>query len=565
MAIVKALPTVIINIILLKKILQIIISGTDLYKIFWWLGISFAIVVVIEGVNEILENYIYSMMRIKIHTKIQTDLFDKGTKLDMRGFDNSDFYNEVLSAVPRAEDIAYHSLNTMAGGLERVVQIVLISSVFLQINWIYLVYVLCGVIFTLALNPVLVKLNKKQQAELIPVRRKKNYFSNVFHSISTAKELRLFGGFDEVLGTYLGESYSQNKSILKKHVRIQWKISALQSAVCGLVLSSYLVLITLGYSILVTGTGSLSDFAPVYNGVNTIMAALFYLVGPFISVLLSQVVHIDNFKKFLALKPSLPCGTLTPNLNENLNISMNNVSFSYHENQKCVLNNLNIKIETGKKYAIVGENGAGKSTLLKLILRLYDPHMGVITLSDTAISEYILNDYRSLFSTVFQDILIIPASLGCNVSLDTDYNDEMANSALELSGFNNSVDNYELSRSLLRDFDNNGLLLSGGQWQRVALSRALYKNSPIIIMDEASSALDPQAEYNLNQVMQNTCKDKTIIFISHRLTTTKQADHIFYIKNGELTEQGTHKELLQKEGCYANMWKAQTKNYLGLG
>lgn len=292
----------------------------------------------------------------------------------------------------------------------------------------------------------------------------------------------------------------------------------------------------------------------------TLLASLFYLTGPFVQRLSSQLVYVEQFKRFLSQKPTITGGKLKPDGASE--IAMENVSFSYSGNKNNVLNSLNITLQPGKKYAIVGENGAGKSTLIKLLLRLYGPASGSISLAKIPVEQYDLDQYRSMFSTVFQETLIVPTALGCNISMDECYDSDKANAALNKSGLDEISEKYELSHQVLKDFDSNGIIFSGGQNQRLALSRAFYNDAEIIIMDEPSAALDPYAEYSLNMTLQRGGGGKTIIFVSHRLTTTKFADCIFYMSNGKIMEQGSHEQLLQKNGYYANMWNTQARDYL---
>ena len=208
----------------------------------------------------------------------------------------------------------------------------------------------------------------------------------------------------------------------------------------------------------------------------------------------------------------------------------------------------------------MGYNGAGKTTLTNLLLRLYDVSSGEILIGGRNIREETLESHRARFAAVFQDFQIFAASLGENVSLSREVDEKEAKSALRHSGFNKRLPGG-LDAQLLREFDDGGFMLSGGEAQKVAVSRAFYKKCPYVIMDEPSANLDPIAEHDLNNAMMEAAKDKTVIFISHRLSTTRNADRIYVIENGTIAESGTHDELMELGGKYAYMFKLQAEKY----
>jgi ATP-binding cassette subfamily B protein len=248
-------------------------------------------------------------------------------------------------------------------------------------------------------------------------------------------------------------------------------------------------------------------------------------------------------------------------------IRFEDVSFAYTENGKRILNHVNLTIHPEEKIALVGYNGAGKTTLIKLLMRLYDPTEGRITLDGVDIRDYKVEEYRERIGTIFQDYRIYAATVEENVWMDvspTDGNEERMSLALRHSGFEDKVAELEngLHTQLTREFDEAGVGLSGGESQKLATARVFYKESDLIILDEPSSALDPIAEYQLNRSMTKAAKDKSVIFISHRLSTTRHADRIFMLEKGAVIEEGTHEQLLEMDGKYARMWEVQASKYV---
>ena len=249
-------------------------------------------------------------------------------------------------------------------------------------------------------------------------------------------------------------------------------------------------------------------------------------------------------------------------------IELKNVSFAYGKSEQMQIKNLDLKINPGEKIALVGYNGAGKTTLVKLLMRLYDVKEGVIEADGCDIKDYDVKKYRDTIGTVFQDFQIFAGTVKENVILDVSENadEEKVKQALDDSGLIGRIKRFKngLETDLTTEFSKSGVNLSGGESQKLAISRVFYKDAGLMILDEPSSALDPIAEYQLNHAMLGATKDKTVIFISHRLSTTRIADRIIMLENGSIVEQGSHDELLKMNGKYAQMWKVQAGAYIAV-
>ena len=247
-------------------------------------------------------------------------------------------------------------------------------------------------------------------------------------------------------------------------------------------------------------------------------------------------------------------------------LELKNISFSYEGSDKKVLNNVSITVRPGEKIALVGHNGAGKSTLVKLILRLYDPTEGEISLDGDNIKQLKLKEYRDMFATVFQDCKPVALSVKENVVMGpaSDIDDEKVIEALK------KADVYEkictlpegINTPLTKEFYEHGAVFSGGESQKLSLAHAFYKNSPFIVLDEPTSAMDPIAEYKMYERMAQASENKGVIFISHRLSSAVVADRIYMLENGEVIESGSHRELMMLDGKYADMFRKQAENYI---
>ncbi|NLC43621.1 MAG: ATP-binding cassette domain-containing protein, partial [Clostridiales bacterium] len=245
-------------------------------------------------------------------------------------------------------------------------------------------------------------------------------------------------------------------------------------------------------------------------------------------------------------------------------IEFHNVSFKYPSSDTYALRNVSIKLKIGERLAVVGMNGSGKTTFIKLLCRLYDPTEGKITLNSIDIRKYDYAEYMSLFSVVFQDFKLFSFSLGQNVAATTDYNREKVEECLKEAGFSeryNGMVNRDKT-TLYKDFDDKGVEVSGGEAQKIALARALYKNAPFIVLDEPTAALDPIAEYEVYSKFNEIVGTKTAIYISHRLSSCRFCDDIAVFHEGRVIQRGDHDTLVTDiNGKYHELWYAQADYY----
>lgn len=274
-------------------------------------------------------------------------------------------------------------------------------------------------------------------------------------------------------------------------------------------------------------------------------------------------METDDFRSFLDTAEKYETGLPLPE--GRLTFEFRHVSYRYKGAEDYALKDLNLTLEAGRRLAIVGMNGAGKTTLIKLLLRLYDPTEGEILLNGTDIRKFRRSDYYRLFSPVFQDVKLFAFPMSENVSMlppeNTDRN--LAQKCLERSGLGEKLKSLPdgVDTQLLKVLYDDGVDLSGGEKQKLALARALYKNAPVVVLDEPTAALDPLAEYELYRSFDGMIQDKSAVYISHRLSSTRFCDKVAMFIGGELVEYGTHEELLAKGGEYAKMFEIQAQYY----
>lgn len=249
---------------------------------------------------------------------------------------------------------------------------------------------------------------------------------------------------------------------------------------------------------------------------------------------------------------------------ESTEIEFKNVSFKYPETDDYILKNVNIKIHNNERVAIVGANGAGKTTFIKLLCRMYDVTQGEILLNGINVNNYDYKEYQKLITSVFQDFKLLSVSLGNNITSFNDINESFLNEISNISGVKDFLDTHEQKYDTLlyRNYDETGVEPSGGEQQKIAIARALYKGTPIVILDEPTAALDPIAEYEIYNHFHNMVKNKTAIYISHRLSACRFCSRILVFAGGGIQEDGSHDELMKLNGVYANMFNIQANQYL---
>ena len=240
------------------------------------------------------------------------------------------------------------------------------------------------------------------------------------------------------------------------------------------------------------------------------------------------------------------------------------VTFKYPNTDAYALRHVNLRFRVGEKLAVVGMNGSGKTTFIKLLCRLYDPTEGEIRLNGVDIRKYDYDEYMAIFSVVFQDFQLFAYSLGQNVAASAEYDAKRAEACLREAGFEERLSSMPkgLDTSLYQDFDKNGIEISGGEAQKIAIARALYKNAPFIVLDEPTAALDPVSEYEVYRRFGEISGGKTAIYISHRLASCRFCDEILVFHEGQIVQHGAHEALLaQENGKYAELWNAQAQYY----
>ena len=532
------------GIIFLEHVLGIryVLHCAEFHEPFWKAFAYIGAILLINMIQIIPDGYFIHGWTYKakpmLYRSLKEKMYEKAAEIDLSCYDDPKYYNDFVLAVAEAEssiDRFLKMCNRMVPGI----------TVIVTTGAFYIMTDATGILFVLA-SFVL------------------RFF--VFYLNDYAKELRLHPKVGDKLEKEFEET---NDEIAKEQKRVGLKRTFLnftRDYVVGDFIMDGLYITYLVFKATVLKSLAYSDAVVLFNRTSSLRRG-FANIADVVPMAQENSLYIDKIRAFLDYKPKMELNVGETVPSNNAELSLKHVSFKYSEDADETLKDITLKVKPGEKIAIVGYNGAGKTTLIKLLMRLYDPTEGTITYHGKDIKDYKPCDYRRRIGVVFQDYQMYGATLLENVLMTDskagDYSEEAAKEALERAGFSKRLQTlpHSLDTQVTTEFDKDGINFSGGESQKIAISRAFYKDADILIMDEPSSALDPIAEYELNKAMESAAKGKTVFYISHRLSTTRDADRIILLEKGCIVEEGTHESLLEMNGKYAEMWRVQAGRY----
>lgn len=499
---------------------------------------------------------------------VEKKRMDKLFHTDLKNMESPDFLDyaqRAKTALNRGKGfhgVLYQSRNFIAQGTLMILSAALIGIQNLLMMIIFIV-ISFGIV---KISSFFTKRDKiKFSDAMAPTWRKMNYLESTTKNFDFAKDIRLFNMSNAFFNQLSGVNETYKELNRKHHNRmVLWEVS-LGSV---LIVQKILMYTWLVYNV-VTGAYQISDFVLYVGLVSTFHASVGY-VNWIYSDMRTNSLMINDYRNFVDWKEDRETadekdGHITEINLDKFEFRFENVSFKYPGHDNYVLKNVNLTIKNGAKLAVVGVNGAGKTTFIKLMMKLYEPSEGRILLNDVDIKEYNREEYFKLFSPVFQNVECFAMPIYQNISFaevdKTDMN--KINEVLEQSGLSEKINSYEkgIHTNLLKIFDKEGIDLSGGEKQRLAMARALYKDGKVIILDEPTAALDALAEDRMYREFENMIYGKTAVFISHRLGSTRFCDKIAMFEDGTIVEEGTHEELMAKNGKYAYMFGIQSQYY----
>ncbi len=550
-------------------VLTVAEEGGDFRKILWCMGILMTAIAISTVTFAIYKHYVFPRGKQILYQALRMEIYEKAKEIDLSCYDDKDFYETFILATEETDRCMDRYLVFETSIIARLFGVTCSVCYCAYINPAALLVL--AVILPLELLCVIQE-NKKTVAarmERVTHEQKREYGNRVFYLSDYAGELRLYPQMKDKCRADYTNANDKIKAVNKKYGKQLFGYSLLHDVVLSRVVKDGAVWTLLLYQMLVLRIVSGAQLITSRNCVLRISASVEIIVGSLRSMA-ENAAYIYRIRQFLQME-----STIVSNKNEAVpagsgSLSVEHVDFGYLAG-KQVLNDVTFSVEPRQKIALVGYNGSGKTTLVKLLLRLYDPLSGRICYHGKDIRDYEVMDYRRSIGSVFQDFKIYAATLKENVLMDVENGSREENYEVEKALYEAHFtleDNrlsYQVETPLTTEFEKDGVNLSGGEAQKVAIARTLYRKQDMIIMDEPSSALDPLAEYRLNQELNEIAKDKTVIFISHRLSTVRDADCIYMMEKGRIVEKGTHEELVGANGKYAAMWRIQAGLYADAG
>ena len=550
-----------ILILAMPVVLDAILAGVAISTLIISLVGILSLSLLIDIIFSISESSYASKKEVVIKTALQREIYFKTIEIDIQRYDDPGFYNEFILSSSNYGAKALEFIRTIKILLQNMIIWFFTSAFILQYDFVVVLLVLFAFLGGLMINIIFKKACFKMDVITTPLRRQRDYFHRVFYEPRYAKDLRIHDGLKNTL---ISGYKRANKNLLHVNLKAAPKFTLLyilQHYFFSVFVYKGLILFYLGYRFFVTGDINIAAFFALYNTVAP-LSDIFSSIKNSISDFASNSCYFKKIKEFFETQSIFGTEVNKSEMASLEKIEVKDLSFSYMNESKRIIDNISFAINKGDRIAIVGQNGAGKTTLIKLLLRLYDYNEGEIFYNGKCIRSLSLDKYRKGFSTIFQDYKLFAFTVENNVSMTNDSDESLVREALTTAGIGEKIESLEAGiKTYVTSEYENGVDFSGGERQKIAIARNYYKKNKIIILDEPSAALDALSEKKLYQdILDKT--DDTVIFISHRLSTTINCKKIFVLDKGKIVEHGTHEELLLADGIYSNMFKIQSQGYL---
>lgn len=522
-------------------------------------------------------------LRDSIRYRMQRDVADKAVRLDYQDLEKQETMQILAAALEGEKEsggVYWFSdkLGTLLGDAASIVYAFIVLLPVLATSggetengfaWIVQSQGVIYFIFLLNLLSMIVFLrisrkgNERQyrlyEESLDAVRKDSYFYREILSKYQTGKEIRIYG-LKDLLMRDMTAVWQEKCDIQARKMALQEKVSIQYQAVQAILLAfSYVVIGVRGTSGMITG----ADVVKYVSALTALGGACRYMIEHFETVLLNMQ-YLHHYYEYLHLPNRKETGTVSTKdlAGQELTFTLEHVSFRYPGVEEYSLRDVNLTLHYGEKIALVGPNGAGKTTLILLLCRLYEPTQGRILLNGRDIREYDYREYQNLFGVVFQDFQLFAMNVAENVAAADTYEEKRVWECLDKAGVGERVREMEQGvQTQLYNVGKKGVEVSGGEAQKIAIARALYKDAPCIILDEPTSALDPVAEYEIYAGFDQLVAKNLAVYISHRMSSCRFCERILVLEQGRIAEEGNHEALLAKNEIYARMWNLQAKNY----
>lgn len=547
-----------------KLIIDLIVTSQNStfdYQLLYKLLTLRFVTLVVQYFGFSLQNYMDTLIWTKIPVNLYQLILSKLAALDVQYFENSKF-KDTLQRVK--EGYIWRPLNLYSSlffAFQSVLQLTIAAVALATLNWTLTAAILLSAVPAFIVQIYYSKTQWGVWAQNSPYRKKFWYLSELIQGKEGIKEMKIF----QTASKFLGEIQSMQRKFAKENISVGQK-RLLISSVFNLVgsavaigIETFIILTTIAGKI---SLGSLSYFTfVVFNFQSSASGFFANLASVFNNALyVKDIIKVlDMPKAITSVEKPIKIDTTTPP-----KIEFKNVTFSYPNSKQKVLDGLSFTIVPGEKVALVGANGAGKTTIIKLLARFYDVTGGQILINGIDIKSIDLNSWYKMLGVIFQDFIKYEYTLGENIHFGKiwqSYDLEEITKAAKMAGVDKMANKKIKYDQVLGSTFEGGVELSHGQWQKVALARAFLRDAPILILDEPTASIDAKSEKEIFDKVEKLSEDKTVVIISHRFSTVKNADMIYVIEKGKVEQSGNHQSLLNKNGTYAELFKIQASRY----
>jgi ATP-binding cassette, subfamily B, bacterial len=521
-------------------------------------GVSLAL----QAYQYLCDNVIFPLQDIRVFQRMYKKIYRKSENVELGCFENTGFYNKFSIALDSIGSKLGDNIDNLSEIIGGSIGGALACWAMIQIDPWTIIFLAAPLIGNFVLAAKVNKIQYDRFKDGVPYDRKIGYVNRVMYLNKYAKEIRLYNIF-HVIKTMFDHATENKSNLWKKYFKKASFYGILQYVFSYVIIFEGILLY--GAYRAIVAMDNVITFPQMAVLTSVMITASWVWVRVINAYHRSVEVSfiISDLKDFLEYEEKIPEDSegLPPETTVE-RIEFKNVSFAYGKGKK-VIDDMSFSLNKGEKAALVGHNGAGKTTIIKLLLRLYDPMEGCILVNGVDIREYDLKEYRKLFLCAFQDYQIFSTSIKENVLMGRSGTDEEVRKALTRAGIYEKVKLLpnDIHTMLTKEFDPDGAVLSEGEFQKIVCSRVFVDDAKVSLFDEPSSALDPISENELFHSIIHSIKDQIGIFISHRLSSVKEADHVFMLEQGRVIERGSHAQLMELKGAYSKMYKVQEKNY----
>ncbi|NLE13759.1 MAG: ABC transporter ATP-binding protein [Clostridiales bacterium] len=557
---ISAVESFVFNILLLRVIFVLLENSRPFGTI---VLVTFFALIAKLSVNLIKSFY---SIRIKpldvqnISKHIKEITYKKALSLDLIQYENPLFHGKYYKAMSEIETRAFQIVDSTVLLFSNIISTVIVLVYIVSIDPILLILAIIPVVTSVAFK-VSSKKRHCLETENKEYRRQQDYVNRIVYLREYSTELRLTNIYNALKEMFLNSS-KQIKNNNKKYGVV---LGALR-----LVSDFMLTTLTLLFSYLYIGWRFffrkdivVSDFAVLVSAINNMNGKINSSINLFYTIQEASLYIVD-FNDYMEEKPAIEKSNRDKTIDGFTEIKFEHVNFKYSIDSEYAVKDICFSIRKNEKIAIVGKNGSGKSTIIKLLVGLYEPTGGSITIDSVDVKKINYSQINELFSPVFQDYRLFATSIKDNITMGDKISDDRIWRALDELGLKQIVEQspHKLENRVTKELNQDGLLMSGGQNQKLSLARAFASNSPIIVLDEPTASLDVKSEQMIYHKIHREMKDKTILFVSHRITSAAQADKIIVVDKGSIVEMGTHEELMKSKGVYCALYNTQAKAYV---